>query len=80
MHHITWSVNSICHNHRAFPRSARHGLRSWSLDPSAVVIAALEKVGLAPNVIRIPPERQAQKAREAAEARAAREGCAAVSA
>jgi stearoyl-CoA desaturase (Delta-9 desaturase) len=101
VHHITWSVNSICHfagsrrfdtddestnvfwlalpslgeawhhNHHAFPRSARHGLRSWELDPSAVVIAALERVGLARNAIRISPERRARKAREAAEAREA---------
>ncbi|MGZ5361711.1 MAG: acyl-CoA desaturase [Solirubrobacterales bacterium] len=102
VHHITWSVNSICHfagsrrfdtddhstnvfwlalpslgeawhhNHHAFPRSARHGLRRWELDPSALVIAALEKAGLARNVVRISPERQAQKAREALEAREAR--------
>ena len=60
------------HNHHAFPRSARHGLRRWELDPSALVIAALEKAGLARNVVRISPERQAQKAREALEAREAR--------
>ena len=65
VHHVTWSVNSVCHflgsrrfevddesrnvfwlalpslgeawhhNHHAFPRSARHGLRRWELDPSA---------------------------------------------
>jgi stearoyl-CoA desaturase (Delta-9 desaturase) len=50
------------HNHHAFPRSARHGLRWWELDPSAMVIAAMERLGLAWNVIRIRPERQAQKA------------------
>lgn len=91
VHHVTWSVNSVCHflgsrrfavedesrnvfwlalpslgeawhhNHHAFPRSARHGLRRWELDPSAWVIAALERLGLARNVIRIPPERQRQK-------------------
>ena len=107
VHHITWSVNSICHfagsrrfgtddhstnvfwlalpslgeawhhNHHAFPRSARHGLRRWELDPSALVIAALEKAGLARNVVRISPERQAQKAREALEGR---EACAATEA
>src|SRR3954463_308551 len=49
------------HNHHAFPRSAVHGLRRWELDPSAVLIAAMEKVGLAWNVIRIAPERQAAK-------------------
>jgi stearoyl-CoA desaturase (Delta-9 desaturase) len=92
VHHITWSVNSVCHflgsrrfetddestnvfwlalpslgeswhhNHHAFPRSAEHGLRRWELDPSALVIRALERVGLAWNVVRITPERQAQKA------------------
>lgn len=91
VHHVTWSVNSICHfhgtrrfevddesrnvfwlalpslgeawhhNHHAFPRSARHGLKRWELDPSAVVISVLEKVGLAHNVVRIPSERQEQK-------------------
>jgi stearoyl-CoA desaturase (Delta-9 desaturase) len=92
VHHVTWSVNSICHflgsrrfavddhstnvfwlalpslgeswhhNHHAFPRSAVHGLRRWELDPSALVIRALERLGLAWNVIRIAPERQAAKA------------------
>jgi stearoyl-CoA desaturase (Delta-9 desaturase) len=91
VHHVTWSVNSICHflgtrrfeledrstnvfwlalpslgeswhhNHHAFPRSAEHGLRRWELDPSALVIRALERVGLAWNVVRIAPERQAAK-------------------
>jgi stearoyl-CoA desaturase (delta-9 desaturase) len=50
------------HNHHAFPRSAVHGLRRWELDPSALVIGTLEKLGLARNVVRISPERQAQKA------------------
>jgi stearoyl-CoA desaturase (Delta-9 desaturase) len=51
------------HNHHAFPRSASHGLRVWErwLDPSALVIKGLEKVGLARNVVRITPERQAQR-------------------
>ena len=49
------------HNHHAFPRSAVHGLRRWELDPSALVIRALERAGLAWNVIRIAPERQATK-------------------
>jgi stearoyl-CoA desaturase (Delta-9 desaturase) len=49
------------HNHHAFPRSARHGLRWWELDVSGLVIGALERLGLAWNVIRISPERQAQK-------------------
>jgi stearoyl-CoA desaturase (delta-9 desaturase) len=49
------------HNHHAFPRSAAHGLKRWELDISALVIATLEKLGLAWNVVRISPERQAQK-------------------
>jgi stearoyl-CoA desaturase (Delta-9 desaturase) len=91
VHHVTWSVNSICHflgtrrfevddhstnvfwlslpslgeswhhNHHAFPRSAVHGLRRWELDPSAALIRAMERVGLAWNVIRIAPERQEAK-------------------
>jgi stearoyl-CoA desaturase (Delta-9 desaturase) len=91
VHHVTWSVNSICHfmgtrrfqvedrstnvfwlalpslgeswhhNHHAFPRSAVHGLRRWELDPSALVIGAMERTGLAWNVVRIAPERQAAK-------------------
>lgn len=92
VHHITWSVNSICHyfgtrrfdtddrstnvfwlaipslgeswhhNHHAFPRSATHGLRRREIDPSALVISSMEKLGLAWNVVRISPERQAQRA------------------
>jgi len=91
VHHITWSVNSVCHflgsrrfetddrstnvfwlslpslgeswhhNHHAFPRSAVHGLKRWELDPSALVISTMEKLGLAWNVVRISPERQAQR-------------------
>jgi stearoyl-CoA desaturase (delta-9 desaturase) len=93
LHHVTWSINSICHffgrrrfaledrstnvawlalpslgeawhhNHHAFPRSAGHGLRAWerALDPSAWLIGAMERLGLARNVIRISPERQAAK-------------------
>lgn len=50
------------HNHHAFPRSAVHGLKRWELDPSALIIATMEKVGLANNVVRISPERQAERA------------------
>jgi stearoyl-CoA desaturase (delta-9 desaturase) len=50
------------HNHHAFPRSATHGLRPGELDPSAAIIAMMEKLGLARNVIRIPKERQDQRA------------------
>jgi stearoyl-CoA desaturase (Delta-9 desaturase) len=49
------------HNHHAFPRSAVHGLRRWELDPSALVIALLERVGLISDVVRIAPERQRQR-------------------
>jgi stearoyl-CoA desaturase (Delta-9 desaturase) len=50
------------HNHHAFPRSAVHGLKRWEIDPSALIITAMEKVGLARNVVRISPERQAERA------------------
>jgi stearoyl-CoA desaturase (delta-9 desaturase) len=88
VHHITWSVNSVCHffgsrrfdvedhstnvgwlavlslgeswhhNHHAFPRSAYHGLRWFEIDPSGLIIAGMQRVGLAWNVVRITPERQ----------------------
>jgi stearoyl-CoA desaturase (delta-9 desaturase) len=91
VHHVTWSINSICHyfgrrrfdvddhstnvawlslvslgeswhhNHHAFPRSAFHGLRWWEIDLSGLLISALERVGLAWNVVRIAPERQVRK-------------------
>ena len=49
-------------NHHAFPTSAAHGLRRFEVDPSALVIRGLEKLGLVWNVVRISPERQAIKA------------------
>jgi stearoyl-CoA desaturase (delta-9 desaturase) len=55
------------HNHHAFPRSAQHGLRRWEIDPSALFITAMEKVGLAWNVVRISPERQEQRLAQARE-------------
>jgi stearoyl-CoA desaturase (Delta-9 desaturase) len=88
VHHVTWSVNSVCHffgsrrfdvedestnvgwlavmslgeswhhNHHAFPRSAYHGLRWYEIDPSGLIISAMQRVGLAWNVVRITPERQ----------------------
>jgi stearoyl-CoA desaturase (Delta-9 desaturase) len=91
IHHVTWSINSICHffgsrrfdvsdhstnvgllaipslgeswhhNHHAFPRSARHGLRWYEVDLSALVILALQRLGLAWNVVQIAPERQAAR-------------------
>ena len=92
VHHITWSVNSVCHffgsrrfdiedhstnvgwlallslgeswhhNHHAFPRSAYHGLRWWEIDPSGLIIAGMQRIGLAWNVVRITPERQRARA------------------
>jgi stearoyl-CoA desaturase (delta-9 desaturase) len=94
LHHVTWSINSVCHffgrrrfdvddesrnvfwlaplsmgeswhhNHHAFPTSAFHGLRFWErlADPTGVLIALLEKLGLVWNVVRVSPERQAAKA------------------
>jgi stearoyl-CoA desaturase (delta-9 desaturase) len=93
LHHVTFSINSICHfwgrrrfrssdesrnvwllslisfgeswhnNHHAFPSSAFHGMsrREVALDPGAWVVTALEKLGLAWKVVRIPRERQAAK-------------------
>jgi stearoyl-CoA desaturase (delta-9 desaturase) len=91
LHHVTWSINSVCHffgrrrfaledhstnvawlalpslgeawhhNHHAFPRSAAHGLRWWEVDLSAAVIGGLRRLGLAWNVVKIAPERQAAK-------------------
>jgi stearoyl-CoA desaturase (delta-9 desaturase) len=91
LHHITFSINSICHvwgrrrfrcedesrnvwwlswisfgeswhnNHHAFPTSASHGLRLRELDPGALAIWAMEKLGLAWEVVRIPPEKQSRK-------------------
>jgi stearoyl-CoA desaturase (Delta-9 desaturase) len=98
LHHVTWSINSICHffgtrrfdvddhstnvfwlalpsfgeawhhNHHTFPRSAQHGLKRWerAMDPSAGVIALMEKLGLVWNVVRISPERQLEKTAQAA--------------
>ena len=49
-------------NHHAFPTSAAHGLRWWQVDVSAVAIRLLEKTGLAWDVVRISPEKQAKRA------------------
>jgi len=91
LHHVTYSINSICHvfgrrrfvttdesrnvfwlslitfgeswhnNHHAFPTSARHGMGRWELDPSALVIRALARLGLAWDVVSIDPDRQRRK-------------------
>ncbi|MBW1602235.1 fatty acid desaturase [Streptomyces sp. JJ66] len=44
-------------NHHAFPRSARHGIRWYEIDLSAIVIWAMEKTRLARKVVRIDTER-----------------------
>jgi stearoyl-CoA desaturase (Delta-9 desaturase) len=49
------------HNHHTLPRSARHGLRWWEVDPTAWLIRAMRSVRLAWNVVEISPERQRQK-------------------
>jgi stearoyl-CoA desaturase (Delta-9 desaturase) len=49
------------HNHHAFPRSALHGLRWWEVDLGGLVIRAMKRLGLAWNVVKIPPERQRAK-------------------
>ena len=99
VHHVTWSVNSVCHffgrrrfdtddfstnvfwlslvslgeswhhNHHAFPRSARHGLRWWEIDVSGLIILAMKKVGLAHNVVLVSRERQLERATGAPPAR-----------
>ena len=51
-------------NHHAFPTSAEHGLRRRELDVSAIVIRMLERAGLAWDVVRVSPERQAAKLAE----------------
>ena len=94
LHHVTYSINSLCHffgarrfetgdesrnlawlapfslgeawhnNHHAFPTSAGHGMSRMErvLDPSAWIIRGFERLGLAYDVVRISPERQARKA------------------
>jgi stearoyl-CoA desaturase (Delta-9 desaturase) len=50
-------------NHHAFPTSARHGLTWRQPDVSALVIAAMARVGLAWDVVTVPAERRVQKRR-----------------
>ncbi|HEY4310340.1 MAG TPA: acyl-CoA desaturase [Pirellulales bacterium] len=45
-------------NHHAFQRMARHGHRWWEFDMTYGVIVAMEKLGLAWNLVRDVPERQ----------------------
>jgi len=53
-------------NHHAFPTSARHGFGRGQVDFSAVVIRALERLGLVWDVVRIDPERRERKLAPAA--------------
>jgi stearoyl-CoA desaturase (Delta-9 desaturase) len=53
-------------NHHAFPTSARHGLRWWQLDPSAMLIVALQKLGLVWDVVEVSDARQRRKSAEPA--------------
>jgi stearoyl-CoA desaturase (delta-9 desaturase) len=50
-------------NHHAFPTSAAHGLRWYerALDPSALLIGAMERLGLVWDVVKISDDRQAAK-------------------
>ena len=91
VHHITYSINSLCHffgrrrfdtedesrnllwlapfsfgeswhnNHHAFPTSAEHGMRRWEIDPSALLIRALERVGLVWDVVRVDRAHQERR-------------------
>jgi len=54
------------HNHHTFPRSAFHGLKSWEIDPTGLVIRGMRRVKLAWNVVEITPERQQEKLARAA--------------
>jgi stearoyl-CoA desaturase (delta-9 desaturase) len=49
-------------NHHAFPTSASHGMSRWAVDPSWIVIRAMEAVGLVWDVVRVDPSRIEKKA------------------
>lgn len=49
-------------NHHAFPTSFRHGLGRRQVDISAGLIGAMEKVGIAWDVVRVSPEKRGAKA------------------
>ena len=95
-HHITFSINSLCHffgrqryetgdesrnlawlaiftfgeawhnNHHAFPTAARHGVGRKEVDIAGMVITAMERTGLAWDVVRISDERREAKLAAAA--------------
>jgi stearoyl-CoA desaturase (delta-9 desaturase) len=56
-------------NHHAFPTSAEHGMRKWEIDPSALIIRAMERLGLAWDVVRVDRERQERKRKSLKEER-----------
>jgi stearoyl-CoA desaturase (delta-9 desaturase) len=41
-------------NHHAFQRMAKHGHRWWEVDTTYWMILAMEKLGLAWNVVKTP--------------------------
>ncbi len=53
-------------NHHAFPTSARHGLRSWEIDPAYGFIRLLKAVGLAWDLRFPPPEKLNLNSRQSA--------------
>ena len=71
--HNEWIVGLLAfgegwhNNHHAFPRSAFQGFHWWQLDFSGYIIWALERLGLAHDVYRVPQvlleRRSAAKAR-----------------
>lgn len=91
VHHVTYSINSLCHffgrkpyatkdqsrnlawlalptfgeawhnNHHAFPTSASHGFGWRQPDLSALLIRLLCRLGLAWEMVEIPPERRRAK-------------------
>lgn len=91
LHHVTWSINSICHVfgtrpfksrdlssnvawlaipafgeswhnlHHAEPTAARHGVLKGQIDPTAMMIRAMERLRMATDVRWPKPERVAAK-------------------
>jgi stearoyl-CoA desaturase (delta-9 desaturase) len=59
-------------NHHAFPTSAFHGLRGRELDIGGQFIRALERLGLAWDVVRVSPERQQRRVAGSGNARSPR--------